>query len=97
MDLLPPHDPGDDSAISHDRAGEVNQNRAFRPFSRVRQPSEILDLKAFAPVVLPEQLGYNVGHRLRDKLHRLHRDLICHDTPGWPLDHRARSKRSQPR
>ncbi|OQD70672.1 hypothetical protein PENANT_c253G09626, partial [Penicillium antarcticum] len=62
MDLLPPHDPGDDSTISHNWTSELDQNRTLRPFTRTRQPSQILDLGVFAPVVLSEQFRCDVGH-----------------------------------
>lgn len=80
MDSLPLHDPGDDSAISHNWTGELDQDRAIRLFFRTCQPSEILDPRAFALVVLPEQCSCDVGHRLRSKLYRFDRNLVRNDS-----------------
>ena len=52
VDLLPPYDTSDDSAVGHDWAGEFDQDRALRPYTRSRQPAKILNLGAVAPVVL---------------------------------------------
>jgi hypothetical protein len=65
VNLLPPHDSRDDRTIIHDWTCELDQDGALHPFTWTGQSSHMLDLGAFAPVVLREQLSRNVSHRLR--------------------------------
>lgn len=57
LDLLPPYDTSDDSAVGHDWTSELDQDGAFRPYTRLRQLAKVLDLGAFASVVLSKQFS----------------------------------------
>ena len=90
VSLLPPYDTSDASTVGHDGAGELDQDRALSPDTRSRQLAKILVPGAFAPVVLSQQLGCDVGHRLRGELNRFHQNLVRQDFPRLLWDHGAR-------